>query len=151
MKKENPAKTFLRRYIAISGRIDALQMAITKAMERAFNMGVTLKEVKVLSSPSEHDPMASDVCSAIDACEILYKEKEMASHALREIMDAIDSVPDETQKQILVMRYVSGMPFPEIMEKMHYEKSQIFLIHGRALLEINKWLISNEDYLGSKY
>ena len=140
MKKENPAKTFLRRYLAISGRIDALQKAIDQAMERAFNTGVTIKEIKVLSSPSDHDPMATSICSAVDACEILYEEKAKASQALLEIMEAINSVSDEVQKQILVMRYVSGMMFPEIMEKMHYEKSQIFLIHGRALMAINRWI-----------
>ena len=50
-RKENPAKAFLRRYIGLCGRVDALTLAINQAMERAFNTGVTLKEIKVLSSP----------------------------------------------------------------------------------------------------
>ena len=62
-RKENPAKVFLWRYKGLSGRVDALTRAINDAMERAFNTGVTLKEIKVLSSPAEHDPMARDVCS----------------------------------------------------------------------------------------
>ena len=82
-KSENPAKQFLRRYIALSGRIDALQKAIDDAMERAFSTSVTLKEVIVKSSPAEHDPMARDVCNAVDACEILYKHKIDATIALQ--------------------------------------------------------------------
>lgn len=139
-REENPAKVFLRRYIALSGRVDALQAAIDRAMERAYNTGVTLKEIKVLSSPSEHDPMARDVCDAVDACEMLYKQKSAADLALLEILSAIDSVPDETQKELLTLRYVSGFSFPEIMNKMHYEKTQMFVIHGRALLAVNRWL-----------
>jgi DNA-directed RNA polymerase specialized sigma24 family protein len=139
-KQENPAKVFLRRYKSLCGRVDALQQAINEAMERAFNTGIALKEVKVLSSPAEHDPMARDVCNAVDACEILYRYKAEAETALREILAAIDSLNDERQKELLTMRYIAGISFPEIMEKIGYEKTQAYVIHGRALLAVNKWL-----------
>lgn len=140
MKQENPAKVFLRRYRALCGRVDALQKAINEAMARAFNTGVTLKEVKVLSSPAEHDPMARDVCDAVDACELLYQKKEEAETALREILAAIESLADEQQKEVLTRRYVAGQAFPDICEGMSYERTQVFVIHGRALIEVNKWL-----------
>lgn len=140
MKQENPAKVFLRRYKAICGRVDALQRAIDDAMARAFNTGVTLKEIKVLSSPAEHDPMARDICNAVDACEILYQKKAEADQALREILAAIDAIADERQKELLTRRYITGEGFPEICDAMHYEKTQVFVIHGRALIAVNKWL-----------
>ena len=143
-RKENPAKAFLRRYSGLCGRIDALTRAINDAMERAFNTGVTLKEIKVLSSPAEHDPMAKDVCSAVDASELLYQKKAEAEQALREILAAIDSLKDEKQKEMLTRRYVNGDGFDKIMEDMHYEKTQVFVIHGRALVEVNKWLEKRE-------
>ena len=140
MKQDNPAKVFLRRYKAICGLVDALQRAIDEAMERAVNTSITLKEIKVLSSPAEHDPMARDVCNAVDACEILYLKKAEAGEALREILNAIDSLTDERQKEILTRRYINGDGFPDIGQAMHYEKTQVFVIHGRALIGINKWL-----------
>jgi DNA-directed RNA polymerase specialized sigma24 family protein len=139
-RQENPAKVFLRRYKALSGRVDALQRAIDEALARATNTAVTLKEIKVLSSPAEHDPMARDVCAAVDACEILYQYKAEAETALREILAAIDSLKDERQKELLTRRYITGEGFPEICEAMHYERTQVFVIHGRALIEINKRL-----------
>lgn len=141
-RQENPAKVFLRRYKALCGRVDALQRAIDEAMERAFNTGITLKEIKVMSSPTEHDPMARDICNALDACEILYKYKAEAEKALREILTAIDSLKDERQKEVLTRRYINGDGFPEICEAMHYERTQIFVIHGRALLMVTKYLQS---------
>ena len=140
MKQENPAKVFLRRYKAICGRVDALQLAIDEAMQRATNTGITLKEIKVLSSPAEHDPMARDICNAVDACAILYEKKAEAETALREILSAIDYVKDERQKEILTIRYILGESFQTICEKTHYEKTQVFVMHGRALIEVNKWL-----------
>lgn len=142
-RKDNPAKAFLRRYIALSGRVDALTLAIRQAMERAFNTGVSLREIKVMSSPIEHDPMARDVATAVDSCEILYKCKGEAEAALRDILSAIDSLTDERQKEILTMRYVAGMGFRDIKEKIHYEETQMYVLHGRALIEINKWLDQN--------
>ena len=139
-RQENPAKVFLRRYKALSGRVDALQRAIDEALARATNTGITLKEIKVLSSPAEHDPMARDVCSAVDACEILYKYKAEAETALREILAAIDSLKDERQKEVLTRRYINGDEFNKICVDMHYEKTLIFVIHGRALIEIRKWM-----------
>ena len=141
-RQENPAKVFLRRYKSLCGRVDALQRAIDEALARATNTGITLKEVKVLSSPAEHDPMARDICNAVDACEILYRYKAEAEAALREILTAIDSLKDERQKEILTRRYINGEGFQDIMEKIGYERTQAYVIHGRALLEINKWLIS---------
>lgn len=143
-RKENPAKAFLRRYTGLCGRVDALNRAISQAMERATNTGLTIKEIKVLSSPAEHDPMARDIATAIDACEILYQKKAEAETALREILTAIDSLKDEKQKELLTRRYVTNEGFPEIMSEMHYEKTQVFVIHGRALLEVNKWLLHHK-------
>jgi DNA-directed RNA polymerase specialized sigma subunit len=142
-RKDNPAKAFLRRYTALSGRVDALSLAISQAMERALNTGVTLKEIKVLSSPAEHDPMARDICNAVDTCETLYHYKAEAEAALREILSAIDSLTDERQKEILTMRYVAGMGFKEIKEKIHYEETQMYVLHGRALMGINLWMERN--------
>lgn len=139
-RKENPAKLFLLQYISLSGRVDALTRAINDAMERAWNTGVSIKEIKVLSSPAEHDPMARDICDAVDATETLREYKSKADAALRDILTAIDSVQDERQKLLLTLRYINGLNFKDIKESMHYEETQIFVIHGRALVEINKWL-----------
>ena len=149
MKQENPAKVFLRRYKSLCGRVDALQRAIDEALARATNTGVTLKEIKVLSSPAEHDPMARDVCSAVDACEILYRYKAQAESSLREILTAIDSLEDERQKELLTRRYITGEGFPEICDAMHYERTQVFVIHGRALIQINKWISRKEVQVGA--
>ena len=148
-RQENPAKVFLRRYKALCGRVDALQRAINEALARATNTGITLKEIKVLSSPAEHDPMARDICSAVDACAILYQYKAEAETALREILAAIDSLKDERQKEVLTRRYITGEGFPEICEAMHYERTQVFVIHGRALIEVNHWLEKEKKQIGA--
>ena len=140
MKRTNPAKAFLMQYRAISGRVDALQRAIDAAIARAQNISFSLKEIKVLSSPAIHDPIAEDVATAVDAAKVLYDEREKANNALREILSAINYLSDERQKQLLTLRYINGEGFEKIQEQMHYEKTQVFVIHGRALLEVWQWM-----------
>ena len=149
MKQENPAKVFLRRYRSICRTMDALQAAIDDAMERAFNTGVTLKEIKVLNSPAEHDPMARDVCNAIDACELLYIEKAKAGEALREILSAIDSLKDERQREVLTLRYINGESYPNIAKKMSYSEPAVYVIHGRGLMNINLWLTKQSKQISA--
>lgn len=144
MKAENPAKVFLRRYRSLCGRVDALSEAIEDAMGRAYLTGYAFRE-KVRSSPALHDPMAERVADAVDAAELLYAEREKASKALTQILNAVNSVPDEGQKEVLTRRYISGQSFAEIAKAMHYGEAQIYVIHGRALLGINAWLEVHGD------
>lgn len=125
-------------------RVDALTRAIDIAMERATSISVKLKDIRVMSSPAEHDPMAADVCTAVDACKMLFDEKTKAEKALQEILIAIRAVPDERQRAVLTMRYVEGREFSQIAEEMHFSEPAIYVAHGRALVIINKWLKENE-------
>lgn len=139
MKQENPAKVFLRRYLAVSGRIRALQVVIDRELERAGNTSITLKEIRVQSSPA-HDQMESNIVKAIDATAQLQAEIDQANEILREILRAINSLKDERQKELLTRRYITGQDFRTIGEEMHYSETRVFVIHGRALLGVNEWL-----------
>jgi len=139
-KQENPAKAFLRQYRAVSGRVESLRRVIAQEMERAQNTGLSVKEIKVLSSPAEHDPMAANICRAIDATVLLQAEIDKAAEVLRDILISINSLSDERQKEILTRRYIEGQDFKTIMEEMHYEKTQVYVLHGRALVCVNQWL-----------
>ena len=138
--KENPAKVFLRQYLAVSGRVQSLKMTIDRELAKAENISFSLKQVKVLSSPAEHDPMAANVCRAVDATVLLQDEIDRANRILADVLQSIDSLKDERQKELLTRRYIQGQNFPDIQTAMHYEKTQMYVIHGRALVGINKWM-----------
>ena len=139
MKEENPAKTFLRSYRAQLIRVDALRRAIDEAMERATDISVQLKPI-IIQSNGVPDRMAEDVCKAADASSILIDELKKATAALNDVAIAIASVPDEMEKTVLTMRYIEGLDWITIAERIHYEERQTFIIHGRGLLAVNKWI-----------
>lgn len=143
MAKDNPAKEYLKRYRAALCRADALRMAINEAIERATDVSAKLRQV-VVSGSGTSDRIAEDVARAIDMSAPLYEELKQARRVLDEVMEAIGAVRDEMQKTVLILRYVEGMGWPDIQDKIGYERTQTLVIHGRALWYVNKWLEEHE-------
>jgi seryl-tRNA synthetase len=139
-RPENPAKTYLRRYRALVVQQESLQRSIDEAYERATSCTVKIKDVHVDGSGA-YDRMAEDVARATDATAQLTEEKRKVEESLKEILEGINSVRDEMQKAVLLMRYVEGLDWIAIQEKIGYERTQANDIHGWALCNVKKWMI----------
>ena len=135
----NPAKAYLLRYRALQGKCAALERAIRSAIESATNTTVALKEICVQTSGGG-GMMANAVVSAIDATHILEEQRQEATKAMNEIMQAIRSVPDETQQTVLIEKYINGRTLQQIQQDIHYEKRNTIIIHGRALWEVWQYM-----------
>lgn len=137
-KRHNPAKIFLQRYRAARARYASMCREIIDLRESLTGTTVQLKADVVSGGGS--DRMAAVVAKIIDAESQLADESAEVSEALTGVMDAIRSVTDETQKAVLTMRYIEGLDWISIAQRIGYEISNTYYIHGRALEEVNKWL-----------
>lgn len=146
-RSENPAKTFLKRYRAMLKRKESLQRTIDEAYDRATSITQKLKEVTV-SGGSPHDKIADDVIRIADSTEQLKACMRQIDRELSEILTAIESVPDETQKTVLTLRYIEGLDWLRIQERMHYERTQTLVVHGRGLWHVKQYLIKT-NYLSA--
>lgn len=142
-RPENPAKTFLKRYRAIMYRQESLIRAINALRERQTDCTVKLTAVQVSGGGFVRDRMAEEVVRVMELEEQVVESERRAAAALAEILKAIDALVDETQKAVLTLRYVEGLSWQSIQERMHYEETQIFVIHGRALWNVNHWMTEN--------
>ena len=136
---QNPAKAYLMRYRGLKARCAALERAIRSAFDDATNTTVRLKEVCVQSSGGG-EMMANAVVSAIDATAMLEDRRRECQQIMREILEAIDSVPDEIQKTVLIEHYINGRTLAEIQTDICYEKRNTIIIHGRALWNVWQWM-----------
>jgi DNA-directed RNA polymerase specialized sigma24 family protein len=137
---QNPAKEFLNRYRHLVQRRESLLREIDMIRARATSTSVRIKDVNVLSSSRIHDQMAEDAALLADstaALDALVKEIDLA---LREILEAIAAVDDEKQKTVLTLRYIEGLSWQHVQERMAYEHTQVMVIHGRALLKVKEWI-----------
>ena len=142
-KPENPAKTYLRRYRALVARQESIQRSINAAYDRAYSCTARLKPVTVTGGNGAFDRMAEDVAKIADETEQLREAKAKVNAALADVLRAIEAVPDEIQKTILTLRYVEGLDWISISEKIQYEERMTFILHGRALWNVRKWMEAN--------
>lgn len=137
--RTNPAKTFLERYSALSIQLEIMRREVMRQRDSLTNITAQLKQDVVQTSGSG-DRMADGVAGIVDAENQFAEEATRIVKAQTEILEAINSVHDETQKAVLMLRYIERLGWIGVQEKIGYEKTQTLVIHGRALLEINKWL-----------
>ena len=135
----NPAKAYLSRYRALKSKCNAIERAIREALEDATNTTVTLKEICVQTSGGG-ERMAESIIKAVDATAFLAEQREEANKVMREIMEAIKSVKDETQQTVLIEHYINGRTLQQIQTDIHYEKRNTIIIHGRALWEVWQYM-----------
>lgn len=139
IRYDNPAKRFLRRYKALIVRRDSLLREIERMRESLTGTTIALKD-DVVSGGGASDRMGATVAEIVDAEEALRPVLREIAQSVGEIMAAIDSVPDEMQKTVLTLRYIEGKSWEDIQELISYERTQTLVIHGKALIEVNKWL-----------
>lgn len=76
----------------------------------------------------------SDYAAKID--ELLHDLKKAIDYRIllrREIMTRIESMNNETEKAILMKRYISGLTFEKIAVDLHYTWRWVLHLHGEAL------------------
>ena len=137
--EKNPAKAFLSRYRSSKQKCAAIERAIREALEDATNTTVTLKEICVQTSGGG-ERMAESVIKVVDATAFLEEERQEAAKIMREIMDAIKSVPDDTQQTVLIEKYINGRTLAQIQTDIHYEYRNTRIIHGKALWNVWQYM-----------
>lgn len=79
----------------------------------------------------------SDYISRLSQLEQdLKKERYRRIMAYQDISESIKRLQSENEKDVLFYRYIKGMDWWEIAEKMKFSERQIFRIHGQALTHI---------------
>lgn len=144
IKYDNPAKRFLRGYRALLLRRESLLREIERLRESLTGITAPMKDDPVQGSGAA-DRMADTVARIVDAEEALEPALSEINEKIKEIMAAIDAVPDEMGKTVLTLRYIEGLDWLTISEKISYEISNTYIIHGRALVEVNRWLKGREE------
>ena len=55
---------------------------------------------------------------------------------------ALDGLSDQRYRDVLAYRYIRGMTWEQVARETGYEIAQIYRLHGRALIEVNRALDS---------
>lgn len=133
MTENEKKKEFLRKYRRAVRREQEILDEIQRL--RADKMFPSVCNDGMPRGSSQTD--LSDYIAEIDAAiEDLKEERLEKIKIYREIEMRIRCMKDEDEQEVLRMRYIKGMKWEDIAEKMNYSYSGTLKLHGRALTDI---------------
>ena len=60
----------------------------------------------------------------------------------RRLQDLIEQLENPAEREVMQRRYVLYEGYEEIADKMHYSVQNIYIIHGKALMNITKFIVN---------
>ena len=73
------------------------------------------------------------ICRIVDLEAEISRSVDQLIELRREIMHAIDAVPNAEYRTLLSMRYLSFRSWQDIAESMGYNEKYVYELHGKAL------------------
>lgn len=133
---ENAEKIkYLSRYIPLSGRINRM-------LEEQYRWKCLAMKVTQNFSPAPGGgESGSPIERPMDKVDELERKITQAIDELADIRMEIEAVlgqlEDDTLRELMEYRYIDGLTWERIAEKMHYSWRHTCRLHGEALAKIN--------------
>lgn len=118
------AERYLKRYFNVNREIDA----ILQKLETLERRKCILREI----DPDGEELLRLRSCIRQSEARIEHSAEELMKIESC-IFDMIDALDAPQERQVLAYRYINGMGWREIAEKMHYAEDTLFDWHKKAL------------------
>ena len=123
-------KEYLRKYRTHVRRIHRINAEISELRSMKISPSLNNDGMPHGSSQSDLSGYAAELDSMVQE---LIDERYHRIKDYQEIVGRIKKLKSENEKDVLFYRYIRGMDWWEIAEKMKFSERQIFRIHGKAL------------------
>jgi DNA-directed RNA polymerase specialized sigma24 family protein len=137
--KTNPVKIWLRGYLEEKARMESLMHVIDDLNEAAQRATARITATR-LSGTGSHGGFENTVIKKIDAERKLDEIVEHIHETLLAREAMISRLTDPLQRHVLTLRYLEGKKWEQVAIDVHYEKTQVYEMHGKALKQIGAWM-----------
>ena len=132
---ENELKIrYLSRYRRLNQRIDRLLEEQSRWRERALKITPTLSQAP--GGGGSGSPIERPMDKVLEIDIEINREIDEMQIARKEIRDTLNQLEDENLKLLMEYRYIDGLTWEQIAEKMDYSRQWVTSLHGTALLKI---------------
>ena len=114
-------RAYLSRYIELEREVDLLIEKNDFWVETAYSTSTTNLDNLGITGNTKKIPIEEH----LDICITIQNKIEEANKILQEILTAIDTVENSTQRSALRYRYISGMTLFEIAKEMKYSMDHV--------------------------
>lgn len=130
MTENEQKKAYLRGYQAHVRRIRRIESELAELRSMRASMTVNNDGMPHGSGQSDLSGYAAE----LDKLERdLVHERYQRVREYKEIVRRIKALRSENELDVLFYRYIAGLDWWEIAEKMHYSERWILKLHGKAL------------------
>lgn len=126
-------KEYLRGYRKHIRRMQRIEAELVEI--RSMRSSMSAKTDGMPRASGQRD--MSDYAAELDQLErnlVLEKQERIAEY--KGIVKSIKDLQDENEMDVLFYRYITGLDWWEIAEKMKYSERQVHRFHGKALVHI---------------
>lgn len=133
---ENELKIrYLSRYRRMSKRIDWLLEEQSRWREMALKITPVLSQTP--GGGESGSPIERPMDKVLEIDAEINREIDELQTVRQEIRAALDQLEDESLKLLMEYRYIDGLTWEQVAEKMHYSWRHTCRLHGEALAKIN--------------
>lgn len=127
-------KEFLNQYLNAQKEIGIKLDQIARLRELSTKITQTLTPDKVKSNSDNR--LESSVSKIVDMEREIGASIDNLEKVRLQVESVIDSVPNVNQRNVLRLRYISGMKWEQIAVKLNYDYRWVLRLHGMALNKI---------------
>lgn len=126
-------KKYLREYRGHVRRIKRIEEELAELQAMKMSISINIDGMPHGSGQSD----LSGYAAQLDSLERkLLQEKNQLFIGYTKILDRINSLSSENERDVLFYRYIKGLAWWEIAEKMGYSERWVLKIHGKALVHL---------------
>lgn len=127
-------KEFLNQYLNAQKEIGIKLDQITRLRELSTKITQTLTPDRVKSNSDNR--LEFTVSKIVDMEKEIGASIDQLERVRLQVESVIDSVPNANQRNVLRLRYISGMKWEQIAVKLNYDYRWVLRLHGKALNKI---------------
>ena len=127
-------KEFLNQYLNAEKEIGIKLDQIARLRELSTKITQTLTPDKVKSNSENR--LESSESKIVDIEREIGASIDQLERIRLQVESVINSVPNVNQRNVLRLRYISGMKWEQIAVKLNYDYRWVLRLHGKALNKI---------------
>ena len=131
------ARAFMERVTNAHRRIREMQQRAQRYRELAMRSTSAMQAVRA-GGTTARSKVEDGTCAFLDISEDIEEQAQKLREIIRQTSEIIDRLSDPMEREVLELRYLSGLRWEEIGRKMIYDERQVRRIHVKALEHVQR-------------
>lgn len=114
----------------MSAKIEKILSILNAGSRESFRLHNEALEELIRKEQAESPQLSKESAALVTVARRMIKGAERAAAQIEAL---IKSAEDNTERELLALHYVQGMPWAHIAEQMGYSERQIYRLHNKAI------------------